>query len=296
MSDDSILKAEEEIAKELVIAQSEYNKLTTYRPVPRLRKPSVYIPCKQVKMLEKIAKVDEEIEQKEEESKKAIRGESKQMSGHEINVAVEVNFATKYDETSGKAVKKVCECTVKFKDKRLREESPKIEEIMPVRNRGDFCHQSCDTIDKEAISRDENPETREQKIHLPELQKIDAGKNVTITTTRSPLCKCKYSLNKTFRKQSCNCEKCQKLNNKSFPPLIISGLKQTESEKTVPVIQGVKDEACDCMALYEQRTKRYEEYKARHDMVEEMTSLAQKFILGGVCVSGGKPIFTILGR
>lgn len=267
------MKAEADIAKELIVAQKEYNQLTKHRPVPRLHKPSVYIPCKQANMLKKLEEIEmDELRQLEEM-------EEKSASQREINVAVEVKLSTKYDEASGKAVKKICECIVKFKDKRLKDEQLKVEEIMPVRDRGE-------------VKDDEENE----EIVLPDLAEIDSGKNVTVPKTSSPQCKCKYLMRKRLRTQSCNCEKCREL-DRSLPPFIISGLKQTESgEGTVPVIEGVKDEACDCLTNYQRKLMRYEEYKARHDLVEEMSALSQKFVLGGVCMGPqGKPVFTILG-
>lgn len=284
VSDDSILKAEEEIAKELVVAQREYNKLTTLRQVPRLQKPSVYIPCKQAKMFER-----------EEELEMEIRGEEiKQPSQHDVNVAVEFRVTSKYDEDSGKIIQNICECTVKFKDKRLQEEPPTIEEIMPVR---DGC--TNETCDKLVGEEEVDVKSLDQEINLPELPKIDAGKNITITKSSKPQCKkCKYAVKKKLKtSRSCDCKKCNKLKGqKPSPPFIIAGLKQDENEGTVPIIQGVKDQACDCMTIYEDKVRRYEDYKARHDLVEEMSDLAQKFIVGGVCMGPrGKPTFTILG-
>lgn len=283
-SDDSILKAEAEISKELVVAQKEYSRLTTHRPVPRLHKPSVYIPCKQAQINKKLKEVEPE----------------PLPSEHDINVAVEVKMTTKYDESSGKLVQKVCECIVKFKDKRVQEEAPKIEEIMPAKDRGDSCI-NTDNKDEEQMEAGDNEEAEETyepevPVELPELPEIDAGKNVTITRKPSPRCKCKYRVKKKLRTQSCNCEKCQEL-NKQQPTYIISGLAQTEDQETVPVIEGVKDQTCDCMPLYKRRIKRYEEYKTRHDMVEQMRSLSQKFIISGVTIGPrGKPVFTISGK
>lgn len=221
-------------------------------------------------------------------------------SEHDINVAVEVKMTTKYDECSGKMVQKVCECTVKFKDKRLIEETPKIEEIMPARDRGDSNVRTDDKNEGQTeVGENEETETTyepAEPVQLPDLPEIDAGKNVTITRKPSPRCKCKYLVQKKLKTQSCNCEKCQEL-MKQPPTFIVSGLAQTEDQETVPVIEGVKDLTCDCMPSYKRRIKKYEEYKTRHDMVEQMRSLSQKFIISGVTIGPrGKPVFTISGK
>lgn len=286
VSDDSIIKAEEEIAKELVVAQKEYNRLTTYRPVPRLRKPSVYIPCKQAKMNKKVAEIEEPLPPVPSE--------------HDINVSVEVKLTTNYDESCGKMVQKICECIVKFQERKLQEQPPRIEEIMPARDRGDSNIRTEGQIDGEYEEMGEAEQVKVYKplepIDLPSLPEIDAGKNVTIRRKPSPRCKCKYRVRKKLRTQSCNCEKCQEL-NKQPPTFIIAGLTQAEDQDPVPIIESVKDETCDCMFHYKQRIKRYEEYKTRHDMVEQMRSLSQKFVITGVSIgTGGEPVFTISGK
>lgn len=270
LSDDSIIRAESEIAKELVVAQREYNRIAGFRPVPRLRKPSVYIPCKQAKLQERLEEVAEEVPPPSECS---IKIET------EIEVTVEVN------EPVDERGQKVCKCNVKFKERRLQEEPPKIQEIMPIRDRGDSGF--------EAEEKEYRPL---EPMDLPDLPEIDAGKNVTITRKPSPRCKCRYLVQKKLKEQSCDCEKCREM-NKQPPTYIVAGLKQTEDDGTVPIIEGVKVETCECMTEYQRRIEKYEEYKTRHDMVEQMRSLSQKYIIGGVYMGPqGKPIFTISGQ
>lgn len=247
------MKAENEIAKEYVIAQRQYNKLTTHRPIPRLHKPSVYIPCRQAKMLNKLEEMEEDHNVQQEETK------------CDVNVSVENKLTTQSDESNGNVVQKFCECIVKFKDKRLEQEELEVEEIMPVRTK------------KNTL---ENP-----------LSKIDEGKNITIENASFSQCKCKYLIEKQLKTESCVGEK------KELPSFVISGLKETDvNEKVIPIIEGVKSVDCDCLTKYQMKSAKYEEYKARHDLVEEMCSLSQKFIVGGVCMGAqNKPVFTILG-
>lgn len=248
--------------------------------MPRLHKPSVYIPCKQGTVKKKVEEIDEAISEASERN---------------VDVSVAVKLTTNYDKCTGKMVKKVCECIIKFQEKHEKQqedESPQIEEIMPAKGQVDYVRENMQDGSADAEEKEEKEYRPLEPIDLPSLPKIDEGKNITITRKHSPPCKCKFLVQKSLKQPSCECD-----NGGKQPTYIITDQMETESGETVPVIGGVKVEHCDCMVKYQEKINRYEAWKRSQNAVADLANLKQKYIIGGVSFTcGGVPIFQILGK
>lgn len=131
-------------------------------------------------------------------------------------------------------------------------------------------------------------EEEEEKEHL-----------LAVKTIASSSCVCKPEVQKGIDTTVCRCKRCVELAHARFKhDLMISGLRAAEGEAAQKIIEGVKAHKteCDCLRKYRESIQQYESWKTRNRAVEELKSVEQKFVIGGVVNRPNQPpVFIISG-
>lgn len=317
-SQNSASTDEDELKKERRAAQKKYNSLTNLKHPPKLRVPSIYVPCNK-----EMGKSD---------------SDDNADNKNDTSLSIQVKVTTEYDEFTNQYRNK-CECTVVYNKgapkkeedneevcaeqtvTKVKDESSESSEdssdedgaitveesIVEIPEEVELIQEISDEAITEVVEqpKQEEPEVQEEaeeprqsivrasEIKLPAINKDGA---ISIKERVPSECVCKAEVQKIIDTTVCQCDKC--LEDKRMakrPLLIISSTKMTEDEELLPVIGGVKPTGtCKCLSRYQENVRKYEMLKVRKQLVEEKTSLEQKYVIGGVAIGkDGKPIYTI---
>ncbi|KAJ8917750.1 hypothetical protein NQ315_005201, partial [Exocentrus adspersus] len=105
-------------------------------------------------------------------------------------------------------------------------------------------------------------------------------------------CKCKQELDK-FLEHKCTCEKCNETLREE-PTYIMGGSTATETG-TIPLIQGIYEQRCDCLERYMEKIDRLEKYRKRIEARYNLKSHSLKYTIGGVVNGPDGPVYVITG-
>lgn len=115
----------------------------------------------------------------------------------------------------------------------------------------------------------------------------------------SSRCTCKPEIETMINKAVCRCPRCVEDAHSRFKHItMIGGYKETEDETLEKIIEGIKPHKteCDCLRKYRESVKQYESWKIRNQVVEQIKSAKEKFIIGGVVNRPNQPpVFIISG-
>jgi hypothetical protein len=109
-------------------------------------------------------------------------------------------------------------------------------------------------------------------------------------------CDCRKEAKKLIEEPLCPCEKCQEDRRRKAMKYIIGGIKETESDQKIPIIEGVTTgKPCRCLKEYENRIDKYEAFQKSRKLVCSMKEQNHKFIIGGVVNTRQGPVYVISG-
>ncbi|XP_044270889.1 uncharacterized protein LOC123015290 [Tribolium madens] len=109
-------------------------------------------------------------------------------------------------------------------------------------------------------------------------------------------CSCRKEAQKLVETPFCQCEKCKEDRKHKAEKFIIGGIKETESEDNVRIIEGITNERpCLCLQQFDEKADKYEEFQARKELVCSLKQQQDKYIIGGVASTPEGPMYVISG-
>nr|XP_008199278.2 PREDICTED: uncharacterized protein LOC103314609 [Tribolium castaneum] len=311
-----VVANDKEIEEELILAQSIYDDLVNFKPVPKLLKPSKFVPCVNFRYKQQLkAEMDER-----EEEVKEVQDDAPCYLEY-------VHAETETEEIHGECVcppTNTCPCALKDQSVQCGSKKIAIEECHeettcsceePVKKECLF--ESSTVFDSSANSdfasiraqygsvkrKSVESEPKNTCKHAEDVARFEwycEYKNRKPEEKKS--CRCKQKYREVVEKPFCQCEQCQDERRKKGTIYGIAGMKETESDAVIPIIdQVLAQKPCDCLKKYEARIDQFEKEKKKpcscrreaqklietpfcqcDKCKEDRKQKAEKFIIGGL--------------